>query len=266
LQFTNYTHVDHALSHGINGLKGNRNTLSIINAAWSKTFMWDGGVNNIEVQPLAPIANPVEMDNSLEKIVLKLKGSPNYQAKFKKVFGDSTEITGQQVLKALAQFMLSIQSYNSKYDKVMRKEKGVEFADAEKQGLKIFRKNCESCHQEPLFTNGAYENNGLEPDSKLKDGGRIKITHNKADSLKFRVPSLRNIEVSSPYMHDGRFRNLEMVLFHYSAGITQTVNMSDKLRKPIALSEDDKKNLIAFLKTLTDKEFLYDTRFRYSSE
>ncbi|HWY37421.1 MAG TPA: cytochrome c peroxidase [Bacteroidia bacterium] len=266
LQYTNYTHVDHSLSHGIRGLKGTRNTLSIINVAWSKTFMWDGGINNIEVQPLAPITNPVEMDNTLENIVIKLRGSEYYRNKFKLAFGDSAEITGQRVLKALSQFMVSIQSYNSKYDKVMRKEKGCEFTEAEKKGLRLFRKNCASCHTEPLFTNNSYEDNGLEIDPVLKDGGRIRITHNKKDSLAFKVPSLRNVEVSSPYMHDGRFRNLEMVLFHYTSGITKDRTVSEKLRKPIVMEEDDKRNLIAFLKTLTDRDFLYDKRFRYSAE
>jgi cytochrome c peroxidase len=264
LQFTNYTHVDHALSHGINGLKGMRNTLSIINLAWNKSFMWDGGISNLETQPLAPIENKVEMDNSLANIVTALKKSPSYTAKFKKAFGDNAEITGPLVLKALTQFMISIQSYNSKYDKVMRHESGVTFTESEKNGLSLFRKHCESCHKEPLFTNNSYENNGLEPDPTLKDGGRIKITGNKADSLKFRVPSLRNIEVSYPYMHDGRYRNLEMVLFHYSAGIAHTYNLSAKLQKPIPLTENNKKDIIAFLKTLTDREALYDKRFSYS--
>jgi cytochrome c peroxidase len=266
LQFTNYTHVDHALSHGINGLKGTRNTLSIMNLAWSKTFMWDGGVNNLEVQPLAPITSPVEMDNTLENIVLKLKRSTSYQKKFQKAFGDNTEITGQRVLKALAQFMVSIQTFNSKYDHMMRKEKGAEFTEQEKNGLKLFRQHCESCHKEPLFTNNDYEYNGLEPDQKLKDGGRIKITHNKSDSLKFKVPSLRNIEVSYPYMHDGRFRNLEMVLFHYTDGIAKSEFLSSKLSKPITMDEQDKKDLIAFLKTLTDDRFLHDKRFYYSAD
>lgn len=266
LQFTNYTHVDHALSHGINGLKGTRNTQSIINAAWSTSFMWDGGANNIEVQPLGPIENPVEMDNTLENIVMKLKRSPAYQKKFEMAFGESTDITGQRVLKALAQFMVSIQSYNSKYDKIMRKEKEVSFTESENHGLKLFRKHCESCHKEPLFTNNSFENNGIDPDPVLKDGGRIKITHDPADSLKFKVPSLRNIEVSYPYMHDGRYRNLEMVLFHYTSGIGHTVNLSPKLKKPIEMNEQDKKDVIAFLKTLTDKTFLYDKRFMYSAE
>lgn len=266
LQFTNYTHVDHSLSHGIYGAKGTRNTLSIMNVAWSKNFMWDGGINNIEVQPLGPIENPVEMDNTLANVVAHLKKSPAYREKFKKAFGDSAEITGQRVLKALAQFMVSIQSFNSKYDKVMRKEKGVEFTEAETRGLKLFRKNCESCHKEPLFTNNSFENNGLPPDPKLKDGGRIKITHNPDDSLKFKVPSLRNIEVSYPYMHDGRYRNLEMVLFHYTAGIEKSKTLSPKLGKGITMGEKEKKDLIAFLKTLTDKEFLTNKRFSYSTE
>jgi cytochrome c peroxidase len=266
LQYTNYTHVDHALSHGIKGLKGTRNTLSIINLAWNKNFMWDGGVNNLEVQPLAPIENPVEMDNTLQNIVTRLKDSPAYQKRFKKAFGEEADVTGQYVLKALAQFMVSIQSYNSKYDKVMRKEKGVEFTEAEKNGLKLFRKHCESCHKEPLFTNGEFENNGLEPDAKLKDGGRIRITHNQTDSLKFRVPSLRNIEVSYPYMHDGRFRNIEMVLFHYTNGIVQSETLSKQLKKPIDMGEKEKRDLIAFLKTLTDTDFLHDKRFSYTAD
>lgn len=266
LQFTNYTHVDHPVSHGIKGLKGTRNTISLVNVAWNKTFMWDGGINNLEVQPLAPIQNPVEMDNSLEEVIARLKGSQAYKVKFRMAFGDSADITGQRVLKALAQFMATLVSFNSKYDKVMRGEEGIAFTPEEKQGLKVFRKNCESCHREPLFTNNEYENNGLPVDPKLRDGGRIKITGLASDSLKFRVPSLRNVEVSYPYMHDGRYRNLQMVLFHYSAGIEQTVNISGKLKKPLDLTEADKNNLIAFLKTLTDKEYLYDARYRAPAE
>lgn len=262
LQFTNYTHVDHAVSHGIYGKKGTRNTLSIINTAWTKLFMWDGGINNIEVQPLGPIENPVEMDTKLEVIVEKLKRSKTFPGKFKSAFG-TDEITGQRVLKALAQYMVSIQSCNSKYDKVMRKEPGVAFTAYEEKGLALFRKHCASCHTEPLFTNGEFENNGLAPDSIYKDGGRIKITRNKSDSLKFKVPSLRNVEVSYPYMHDGRYRNLQMVLFHYTNNIAQSETLSPKLKKGIVLTEEDKNNLIAFLKTLTDEEFLHNTNLYY---
>lgn len=266
LQFTNFTHVDHALSHGIYGKKGTRNTLAIINTAWSKNFMWDGGINNIEVQPLGPIENPVEMDSKLVDIVAKLNRSKNYKTKFKNAFGPEAEITGQFVLKALAQYMVSIQSYNSKYDKVMRKEPGVAFNEYETKGLALFRKNCASCHTEPLFTNNSFENNGLRPDSILRDAGRAKITRLKADSLKFKVPSLRNIEVSYPYMHDGRFRNLQMVLFHYSHDISKSPTLSPKLVKVMNLNERDKNNIIAFLKTLTDEEFLHNAKLYYTKD
>jgi cytochrome c peroxidase len=205
------------------------------------------------------------MDSKLETIVLRLNRSKNYKEKFKRAFG-SDSITGQRVLKALAQYMVSIQSYNSKYDKVMRKEPGVAFSENEAKGLQLFRKHCASCHTEPLFTNNSFENNGLRPDSLLRDGGRAKITRVKSDSLKFKVPSLRNIEVSYPYMHDGRFRNLQMVLFHYGNDIQHTSNLSPKLAKGISLSEQDKNSIIAFLKTLTDEEFLHNNNLYYTKD
>jgi cytochrome c peroxidase len=266
LQFTNFTHVDHALSHGIDGKKGTRNTLSILNVAWSKTFMWDGAVNNLEVQPLAPIHNPVEMDYSLDQIVNSLKKSAKYTEKFKKAFGKDAEVTGQLVLKALTQYMVMLVSYNSKYDKVMRKEAGVVFTDSEANGLKLFRIHCASCHKEPLFCDNVFENNGLMPDTSLRDGGRFNVTGIQSDSLKFKVPTLRNIELSYPYMHDGRFRNLEMIMFHYTDGIHRSPTLSKKLVKPIVLNPTEKRDVINFLKTLTDKEFLYDLRFRYTRD
>jgi cytochrome c peroxidase len=261
LQFSGFTHVDHSLSHGINGLKGTRNSSTIFNLAWSKSFMWDGGVNNIEVQPINPITNPVEMDNRLEDVVMKLNRSAYYRKRFYKAFNDSI-INSQKLLKSLAQFILMLESYNSKYDKVMRKEKDVEFAEQEKHGYALFRKNCVSCHTEPLFTNNSFENNGLPPDKELKDGGRIRITKNTSDSLKFKVPSLRNVAVSYPYMHDGRFKNLKQVLDHYASGIHKSETLSSQLNNGIQLNDEEKEQLLAFLQTLTDKEFLFDLRFR----
>jgi cytochrome c peroxidase len=220
LQFSAFTHVDHSLSHGINGLKGARNSSTIFNLAWSKSFMWDGGVNNIEVQPINPITNPVEMDSKLKDVVMKLNRSAYYRKKFYKAFNDSV-INSQKLLKSLAQFILMLESYNSKYDKVIRKEKDAEFTEQEKKGYGLFKKNCSSCHTEPLFTNNSFENNGLPPDKELNDGGRIRITKNASDSLKFKVPSLRNAAVSYPYMHDGRFKNLKQVLDHYTPAFTK---------------------------------------------
>lgn len=256
LQFTNFTHVDHALSHGIQGLKGTRNTLALMNLAWSKNFMWDGGINHLEVQPLAPIESKFELASSLPEIIEKLKHSPKYIQRFKEAFGATTEITGEYFLKALSQYMLTLQTYNSKYDKVMRRDSGINFTESEASGLKLFRQYCASCHTEPLFTNNSFENNGLAPDTFLRDGGRIKITKLLQDSLKFKVPSLRNIEVSYPYMHDGRYKNLQMVLFHYSNDIHNTINLSSQLKNSLNLNEQNKKDIIAFLKTLTDNNFL----------
>jgi len=261
LQFTGFTHADHPLSHGINGLSGNRNSLTIFNLAWSKSFMWDGGVNNLEVQPLSPITNPVEMDNSMANVVAALNRSAAYRAKFAAAFGDST-ITGQRVLKALAQFTVMLESYNSKYDKYMRNEPGDKMTPGELHGLALFRTHCAGCHTEPLFTNNGFENNGLAVDTELHDTGRMKITQNRNDSLKFKVPSLRNVAVSYPYMHDGRFHTLEAVVDHYTDGISKTRTLARQLQQPVVLSAEDKKDLVSFLKTLTDQEFLFDMRFR----
>ena len=160
LQFTAFTHVDHSLSHGINGLKGTRNSSTLFNLAWNTSFMWDGGVNHLEMQPINPITNPVEMDSKLEEVILKLNHSPHYKKLFYKAFQDSV-ITSKYLFKALAQFTVMFESYNSKYDKVSRKEKGFEFTAEEQKGYVLFQKNCSSCHTEPLFTNHTLKNNGL---------------------------------------------------------------------------------------------------------
>jgi len=260
-QWSGFTHVDHSLSHGINGLKGKRNSLTLFNLAWNTSFMWDGGVNNLEVQPLSPITNPVEMDNTLENIVRKLDTSQAYRARFFLAFGDST-VTGQRILKAIAQFTVMFESFNSRYDKYIRNEPGGEMNQQEVHGLKLFRKNCESCHNEPLFTNNSFQNTGLPIDTELNDMGRQHITNDFHDSMKFKVPSLRNVANSYPYMHDGRFRTLMEVLDHYTDGVVQSPSLAKELRKPMRLKLDDKKDIIAFLQTLTDKEFLFDMRFR----
>lgn len=258
-QWSGFTHGDHGLSHGIDGRKGKRNSLALFNLAWNKSFMWDGGVNNLEVQPLAPITNPVEMGNTLLHVVQTLDTAQGYHLLFYRAFGDSV-ITGQYVLKALAQFLVLFQSFNSKYDKYMRHEPGGEMTDQELNGLKLFRTHCTTCHTEPLFTNYAFENIGLAPDAFLKDYGRMTITGNPADSLKFRVPSLRNIIMSYPYMHDGRFNTLMQVMDHYTDGIIEGPTLAKALRKPMVLTLQDKQDLIVFLKTLTDKDFLFDNR------
>lgn len=255
-----FTHIDHDVSHGIDGKKGTRNSLALINLAWSKNFMWDGGVNNLEVQPINPITNPLEMDEKLENVVVKLQQSNKYKTLFTKAYGDE-KVTSQRILKALAQFTVMLKSSDSKYDKVMRKE--ITFTDSEQKGYQLFRQNCASCHAEPLFTSDKFENNGLRPDDYFKDGGRIKITKNKKDSLRFKVPTLRNIELTAPYMHDGSIKNLQMVLFHYTDDIYKSPTLSKQLIQKIVLSEVDKDNLYQFLKTLTDENFIKNPKFQF---
>ncbi len=264
-QSTGFTHVDHSHSHGIEGRIGTRNTPALMNLAWNKSFMWDGAINNIEVQSLAPITNPIEMDETLEHVVKKLNASAVYRKMFTRVFDDST-ITGQHLLLAITQFVIQLNSSNSKYDKFIRKEAGGKFTPEEEHGLQLFRKNCAVCHTEPLFTNGLFENNGLPIDNSIKDIGRMKISQNPSDSLKFKVPTLRNIQYSAPYMHDGRFTRLSQVVNHYTGGIVRSNTLSENLLNPVQLSEPEKKDLLTFLMTLTDRDFLLDQRFSFPRE
>ena len=258
--FTAFAHVDHALSHGIDNRMGKRNAPALMNLAWQKLFMWDGAINHLDQQPLAPISNADEMNEDIGNVVHKLQRSKLYPGLFQKAFGDSL-ITGEHLLKAISQFMLTVISSNAKYDSVMRKQSL--FTDQEANGYKLFQNNCAECHREPLFTNLQFENNGLSVDTTLNDLGRMAVTKNPADSLRFLVPSLRNIEFSYPYMHDGRFKTISDVLMHYTSGIQKNKTLSKPLLKPIVLSSNEKVDLTAFLLTLTDKHFLFDPRFSY---
>lgn len=262
LQYTGFTHVDHSVSHGIEGRKGTRNSPVLINLAWNSSFHWDGGVNHLEVQGINPIQHPAEMDEKLENVLKKLKASSAYPALFKKAFG-SDKITTSTLMKALTLYTVSLVSADSKYDKVMRKEKGVEFNEQEKNGLKLFRNHCAVCHTEPLFTNPIFASNGLKMDSLLKDVGRYGITHNPSDSMLFKIPTLRNVEFTFPYMHDGRFKKLKDVINYYSDGIDPSVSYLSKPLKPLHFSNTEKKDLLSFLLTLTDKAFLYNQRYSF---
>ncbi|MGL2964603.1 cytochrome-c peroxidase [Flavobacterium sp. RSB2_4_14] len=262
LQQTGFTHVDHQLSHGIDGKMGTRNSMALINLAWNKSFMWDGGVNNLEVQAINPITNPTEMDEKLENVVAKLQKSSKYRTLFSKAFGDD-KVTSQRLLKALAQFTVMLKSSNAKYDKVMRKE--ATFTEQEQHGYDLFKTNCASCHKEPLFSDDKFEKNGLAIDSTLNDLGRIKISTKNEDAMRFRIPTLRNIQFTFPYMHDGRFKTLTEVVKHYNS-LGHDKNLPAVLAKPMNLSDNDRVDLVVFLQTLTDKEFLFDQRFSFPKE
>jgi cytochrome c peroxidase len=259
-QYNAFTHADHALSHGIGDSIGTRNSPSLMNLAWHKTFMWDGAIHHLDMQALAPITHPDEMGSSMENVVAELQQSEVYLGLFYTAFNDSV-ITGEHTLKAIAQFMLTLVSANSKYDSVMRRQ--TVFTAQENNGYQLFKQNCASCHTEPLFTNLAFENNGLPVDTTLNDYGRIKTTQLAADSLRFKVPTLRNIEFSYPYMHDGRFKKLGDVLKHYTSGIHQSPTLAGQLQQPVVLSSNERVDMIAFLLTLSDKEFLFNPAFSY---
>jgi len=261
-QYTAFTHADHALSHGIDDRIGNRNSLALMNLAWHQSYMWDGAINHLDMQALAPISNYNEMDENIKQVTEKLQASKVYPLLFYTAFNDST-ITGENTLKAISQFMLTLISANSKYDKVKRHEDS--FTKQEENGYKLFKHNCASCHTEPLFTNREFENNGLPIDSLLHDIGRKRITQNDHDYLKFKVPTLRNMEFSNPYMHDGRFKRIYEVINHYT-NIKDSKTLSLKLKKPIVLTSNEKVDLTAFLLTLTDKEFLFNPKFGFPKE
>ncbi len=257
-QYAAFATFDHPLSHGFDNQFSNRNAPAIFNEAWQKEFNLDGGVNNIEVQPLAPITAHNEMSETLENVIRKIKADTSYASLFKAAFGDNN-INSQRILKALAQFTVSLVSANSKYDKVKRGE--ASFLFYEQHGYELFQTHCTTCHPEPMFTDFSYRNTGLAADTSLKDDGRMKITNDPKDSLKFKVPSLRNVAVSSPYMHDGRFWYLSQSIRHYRDGINQSPTLDPVLINGIQLTEREIADINSFLRTLTDSSFLRNPRY-----
>ena len=255
-QFAGFANLDHDVSHGVDNCFGKRNSPVLINMIWKDDFFHDGGAKNIEISPLNAMVDPCEMANDINNILAYLRNKPEYQKQFKRAFG-TDEITSQNMLWAFTQFMGSLISAESKYDNV--KAGKATFTSEEEKGYQLFIQKCASCHQEPLFTDNSFRNNGL--DLVSKDLGRAIITTVIPDEGKFKVPTLRNIEVSRPYMHDGRFQTLEQVLNHYQNEIKNHKNLDAILKQGIALSNQDKTNLIAFLKTLTDNNFLKNPKF-----
>lgn len=258
--YNSFAHTDHAVSHGIHDSIGKRNAPALINLAWQKELMWDGASNHLDVQALAPITHPGEMAETIEHVIDKLQKSKLYQSLFKGAYGD-TLINSQRMLKALTQFQLTLISDDSKYDKVRRNEDT--FSIQEIRGYQLFLTHCNSCHTEPLFTNHKFKNNGLNIDSQSMDLGRFNITKIPEDSMKFKVPTLRNISYTFPYMHDGRFKKLRSVINHYVDNNKEYKYISKELKQNILLSSNEKTDLISFLITLNDKNFIHNTENKF---
>jgi len=273
-----FTHHGHDLSHGVDDRIGTRNAPSVQNMAWNTSFFWDGGVHDMDMVPPVPIQNKVEMDERVGNVIEKLKKTPvagaakqvDYPKMFKAAFG-SDSITADRMMQALSQFMMTMVSATSRYDYFVRGDASALTAQ-EKDGLSIFKQKCASCHAGELFTDQKFRNNGLAP-SRINDQGRYGITLNADDRLKFKVPSLRNVGLTAPYMHDGRLTTLEQVLDHYAndkPGSKDSIYVSPTLdpllnvagqKRGISLTAAEKQSIIAFLKTLNDDDFIKDKRF-----
>lgn len=264
-QSAGFTQHGHILSHGVNDRLSKRNAMPLFNLAWDNNFGWDGIAPNLDLFAVSPITNPVEMDESLENVLEKLRATPLYAELFEKAFG-SKEINTDRFLKALSQFMLTMVSANAKYDRYVRKE-GVVLSDIESEGLVLFKQKCASCHSGELFTDFSFRNNGLA--IRERDKGRFEISQNNADMYKFKVPSLRNLTYTTPYMHDGRFATLEQVLEHYASKVEKTDYIDPILNKDgkigIEMNVEEQKKIIAFLKTLDDEDFVKNPMFSEST-
>lgn len=258
-----------AKSTGVNNRQGNRSAPTLFNIGFHyKGVFWDGRSPSLEEQALHPLSDSLEMGANWELIFERLQSHDNYPALFEAAFPDSP-ISKTNTAKALAQYQRTLISANSKFDQVMNQQDT--FTAAEKRGWMIFfdagypevpMAECSHCHTDPLFTNLGFSNNGLDSSLTLvdfPDPGLGKVSGNKYDNGKFRVPTLRNITLTAPYMHDGRFQTLEEVIQHYNQGGHYAENVDPNVR-PLHLSQQDQDDLIAFLSTLTelDLEKKYD--------
>lgn len=262
IQENAFTHHGHPVSHGIDNRLGIRNAPPIQNMAFLSNYTWDGVSHNLDERSLVPITTDFEMDSSMPEVVGKLNTDANYKKLFKAAFGDEN-ITGERVLKAISQFMATMVSADSKYDRVLKGK--IAFTAEENEGYKLFRNNCASCHSGALFTDESFRNTGMYYNAQYNDRGRYRVTLDWNDNMKFRVPSLRNVEYTAPYMHDGRFTTLEAVLNFYSDLVENQPNLDPLLKKDghvgISMNATEKQYIIAFLKTLTDQNFITNKAF-----
>lgn len=249
---------EHDRSHGVFDSHTLRNAPVLFNLAWSPYLHWDGEFNRLTDAAAQPINGHIEMGESYAGVINKIKDDPYYKEQFKIVFG-SPFIRPEFILKALAQFTGYMVSANSKYD---RYKKGMAtFTAQEENGYRLYKAKCATCHPEPLFTDYSFRNIGLPVDGFLNDYGRMRITGKRDDSLKFKVPTLRNTYISSNYMHDGRFGTLLQCINHYRSGIQQSSTLDPLLANGISLTNTEVNDLFVFLRALTDSSFLQDPRF-----
>ncbi len=262
-------------STGVDGALTERNSMSLVNLLWARKLFWDGRVTGLEAQAVVPMTNPHEMGQSIAVSTKKLTDSKRYGTIFKLVYGDSN-ITGERIVNAIAQFERTLISANSRYDQYL--EGAYKPTEMEQAGMTLFNQppnpekgirgaNCTHCHGGPKNYLELFHNNGL--DSISKDRGIAVLTGSTIDARRFKVPTLRNITLTAPYMHDGRFKTLSEVIDHYSDHMKQSPSLSAFLQGEsnvkgqlsLHLSETEKQQLLAFLKMLTDTAFINNRQF-----
>ena len=240
---------DKPVSIGINGQKGERNTPTVFNTSRLKFLFWDGRAQNLEEQALGPITNPKEMGETIKGVLIKLNNNPKYKEEFFHVFG-RTEITTSQLVQAISAFEKTLISKDSDYDRYIAGDKKA-LSESAKRGLDLFngKAMCIACHKGPDFTDGDFHNIGLPV---TDDVGRSKISLTSMDTRKFKTPTLRAVANTAPYFHSGQFETLEEVLTFYNAsGGVDTYK--DPLKKPLNLTEQEQKDLVEFLKSLSGR-------------
>jgi len=260
------------VSFGVNNVKGIRNTPPLYNLSWYPSLFWDGRARDIENQIFHPVRNKDEMNLNWVVAAKRIKESPFYSEKFREVFG-SQKIDSNLIVKAIGQFERTLLSYNSKYDKVLKGE--AYLSKEEYEGFVLMndqtKGDCLHCHTtdgDALGTTLKFSNNGLDfntEDSNFMDNGKGAISHNTFENGMFKIPSLRNIAITSPYMHDGRFESLEEVLNFYSEGVIVNANIDSKMvsahKGGVHLNPEEKKNIISFLNTLTDSVLITNPKW-----
>jgi cytochrome c peroxidase len=265
-------------STGIDGIQGNRNSMALINLGWQNFFFWDGRAATLEDQILDPITNPIEMHETWPNAVSKLDASAEYRNMFYRAFGQRG-IDSLKVTKAIAQFLRTMISGKSKYDVMYKNEYNYTLSQEEQAiyqtvtpdelaGYDLFKSlngaDCFHCHNGPLMQVQKFSNNGL--DATFIDKGRGAITGNPNDDGKFKVPTLRNIEFTAPYMHDGRFSTLDEVIGHYSSGIQMSPTIDPLIefagQGGVQLDAFEIDLLKKFLLTLSDQSFINNPDFQ----
>jgi cytochrome c peroxidase len=239
-----------AVSSGIKAQKGGRSAPTVINRVYSLAQFWDGRSKSLEEQAKGPIANPIEMGMTHEAVVDRLRGFSGYRLLFLRAFGSYT-IDIDRVAQAIACFERTVLSGNSPYDRYKHGEKAA-MTEQQVRGMDLFvnKAKCDQCHEGANFTLNAFSNIGVGSDKPNPDVGRFAVTQNPKDWGAFKTPTLREIEHTAPYMHDGSLKTLDEVVEYYNKGGTANKNL-DPAMKQLHLNEQDKKDIVAFMKALS---------------